>query len=179
MARPAKADGWKRVLEQHEHGAQTEDEGFWEEYLREHPDVLHRLLADVYRMTHGTTQPPTLDQLWETVAVPAFSALPFPEAFADVLNGRSMSAIAARAGIHKTTLLRHLNGERPIVSINDPLGSMRRIEIIAEAVGVHPSYFAEWRRLWIMTLLDDAFIGRPDLSVGLYRRYTSVRRRPA
>lgn len=177
MARPSKANGWKRVLAEHPLGPHSSDPNFWQPYLEANPHVLHKLLADVFRMTYGADRPPTLDDLWALVEQPKPSTEPFPDAFREAQGTRSMSSIAQRAGLHPTTLLRHLNGERPIISVNDPAGSMRRLEIIAVALEVHPSYFAEWRRLWIMCLLDEAFSGRPDLSVGVYQRFSSVSQR--
>jgi len=174
VARP-KADGWRRVLEKHPEGEATADPRFWEEILRRRPDVLHRLLADVHRSVYGAARPPTLDELWSAVAEPIFSNDPFPVAFAAALGERSMSQVASYAGMHRATLKRYVDEDRPIVSTQDPEGSMRRLEVVAKALGVHPSYFSEWRRLWVMSLIDVAFAGRPELSVSLYRRFSSVR----
>jgi len=173
MARPAKADGWKRVLEQRPE-EDTTDAAYWSGVLADRPDVLHRLLADVHRSAYGATRPPTLEDLWDLVGEPAFSHEPFPVAFREVLGDRSMSQIAMRAGMHRATLLRYVTEERPIVSAQDLDGSMRRLEVVARALVVHPSYFSEWRRLWIMTLIDGAFSGRPELSVSVYRRFSAV-----
>lgn len=174
MARPRSEGGWRQVLERHENGAATADPGFWEQTLRQRPDVLHRFLADVHRSVHGTTRPPTLDELWSLVAEPVFSADPFPVAFETARGTRSMAQIATYAGMHRATLKRYVDEERPIVSTQDPGGSMHRLEVVAKALGVHPSYFSEWRRLWVMSLIDVAFTDRPELSVSLYRRFSTV-----
>lgn len=173
MARP-RADGWRKVLEKHPDGEDTTDPRYWEGVLEARPDVLHRLLADVHRSTYGAQRPPTLDDLWAAVGEPVFSNDPFPEAFRAALGSRSMAQIATYASIHRATLKRYVDEDRSIVSTHDPEGSMRRIEVIARALGVHPSYFSEWRRLWVMSLIDVAFAGRPDLSVGIYRRFSAV-----
>lgn len=174
MARPVRAEGWKRVLERHPEGDQSEDPGFWEGVLRDRPDVLHRLLADVHRSTYGASRPPTLEDLWQAVASPSFSNAPFGQAFTEALGDRTASSVAARAGMHRKTLMRFVSEERPVVSPQDPVGSMRRIEVISRALGVHPSYFSEWRRLWVMSLIDMAFSDRPELSVSVYRRFSAV-----
>jgi hypothetical protein len=173
MARPVKADGWKRVLAQRPE-EDTTDAAFWSGVLSDRPDVLHRLLADVHRSAYGASRPPTLEDLWDLVGEPAFSHEPFGTAFHEVLGTRSISQVAVRAGMHRGTLLRYVNAERPIVSTQDPEGSMRRLEVVARALVVHPSYFSEWRRLWIMMLIDGAFSGRPELSVSVYRRFSAV-----
>jgi len=175
VGRPVKAEGWKAVLERHPEGEGSVDPAFWEDVLTSRPDVLHRLLADVHRMTYGTERPPTLDELWEAVAQPSFSNGAFPEAFAAALGNRSVAQVATRAGMDRKTLHRFVTAERPIVSTQDPAGSMHRIQVVAKALGVHPSYFSEWRRLWVMSLIDVAFGTRPELSVSVYRRFSAVR----
>jgi len=60
-----------------------------------------------------------------------------------------------------------------VVTLRDPAGSMYQIEAIARVLRVHPSYFVEWRRLWILALLDDAFAAQPHLSIGVWKRFSS------
>lgn len=173
--------GWQRVLEDHPHGAHSSDPAFWEQYLDEHPDVLHRLLADVYQATYGVEKPPTLDELWDLVATPEFSVKPFGEAVVDALGGRSVRSLALQVGIHQTLLTRYMTGERDIVATRgvDPVGeSMRRLEVVAKALRVHPAYFSEWRRLWLMSLLDAAFTRQPSLSVGVWKRFSGFGSKP-
>lgn len=172
------ASGWQKVLDTHPL-AHENDTQFWDQYLADNPDVLHRLLADVYTATYGTERPPTLDELWDLVSSPDFAMQPFGEAVREVLGQRQRSIrwLALQIGIHQTLLLRHLSGEKPIVSIRDPKGSMRRIEAVAAALRLHPSYFLEWRRLWIMSLLDTAFEAEPHLSVEVFRRYAGLQER--
>lgn len=165
------AEQWQRLLGEHPHGKQSSQPEFWEQYLADHPDVLHRLLADIYQATYGTEKPPTLDDLWEMMSTPRFSTAPFGEALLDLLGDRSVRWLAAEVGIVHSQLSRYINGSRPIVSIHDHRGSMRRIEAVARALRVHPSYFVEWRRLWVMSLIDSAFTARPELSIGVFRRY--------
>lgn len=163
--------GWDKVLAEHALVGQTHDSAFWRTYLSENPDVLHQLLADLYEATHGASQrQPTLEGLWDLVA-PRFTNEPFGAAVKELLNGRSVRWLAREIHLHFTLLTRMLNGERDVVSIRDPKGSMARIEAVARALKVHPSYFAEWRRLWVMSLLDEAFEQQPHLSIGVYRKF--------
>ena len=164
--------GWQQLLASHPLGEESSRPDFWADFLSEHPDVLHRLLADVYQATHGTEKPPTLDELWDLVATPEYSVDPFGEALLAALGSRSVRSLAVQIGIHQSLLTRYITGERDIVSIRDPRGSMARIEIIARALRVHPSYFAEWRRLWVMSLLDAAFVRQPNLSIGIWKRFS-------
>lgn len=167
---------WQRLLSQHESAEESETPEFWETYLAEHPDVLHRLLADIYHATHGSEKPPTLDDLWELMSAPRFSTLPFGEAVLDQLGDRSVRWLASQVGVALSHMQRHINGTRPIVSVHDHRGSMRRIEAVARALRVHPSYFGEWRRLWVMTLIDSAFAAQPGLSVGLFQRFSGFQK---
>ena len=163
--------GWDRVLKDHALVTKTTDADFWRTYLAQNPDVLHQLLGDLYQATRGASAtPPTLDDLWDLVA-PRFTNEPFGKAVKELLNGRSVRWLANEIHIHNVPLTRVLNGERDVVSVRDPKGSMTRIEVIARALKVHPSYFAEWRRLWVMTLIDQAFEEHPHLSVGVYRKF--------
>jgi hypothetical protein len=170
------SDNWQRLLDRQPHGQESEDPDFWETYLSENPDVLHRLLADIYQATYGSEKPPTLDDLWELLATPRFSTEDFGRAVLDLLGDRSIRWLAQQVGVSHPQLSRYLNGSRPIVSIHDHQGSMRRIESVAKALRVHPSYFVEWRRLWVMSLIDSAFSAQPALSVGVFRRYSGLQK---
>lgn len=170
--------GWQELLETHPLGDESSRTEFWEQYLAQHPDVLHRLLADVYQAAYGTERPPTLDDLWDLVAKPEFAVVPFGQAVLDALGTRSVRSLALQVGIHQSLLTRYMSGERDIVSIRDPLDSMSRIEHIARALRVHPSYFEEWRRLWVMSLLDAAFVHQPALSVSVWKRFSGFQDQP-
>lgn len=161
--------GWDTVLQEHSLMPKSSDPDFWRSFLTENPDVLHRLLADLYQATHqATDRPPTLEDLWNLVA-PRFTNEPFGPAVKELLGKRSIRWLAREIHIHQVQLTRLLNTD--VVSIRDPQGSMARIEAVARALKVHPSYFAEWRRMWVMTLIDQAFTEHPNLSVGVYRKY--------
>lgn len=150
---------------------QEYDANWWQEYLTEHPDVLNRMLGDLYQVTTGSKErPSTLEDLWNAVA-PKFSNEPFGESVRCLLNGRSIRSLAVQVGLSHAQLVRHLTGEAPIVRVHDPITSMRRIEQIARALRVHPSYFLEWRRLWILAAVDGAMNERPNLSIGIYQKY--------
>ena len=172
-----RSEGWKKFLAQHPLGPDSDSEDFWADYLGHNPDVLHRLLADVYQATYGAEHPPSLDDLWDLMSSPQFSNEPFGVAVKQVLGRRSVNWLAQQTRIGQPVLHRLVHGERPIVKIaEDPKVSMARIETVARALRVHPSYFAEWRRLWIMSLLDSAFTSQPSLSIGVFRRYAGFER---
>jgi hypothetical protein len=169
-----RGNGWQTFLAEHPLGESSASEDFWQQYLADHPDVLYRLLADVYEASYGADAPPTLDDLWDLMSAhPRFASVPFGQAVIDALDGRSISWLALQSGIPQPVLSRLINGRRPVIYVKDPRGSMDRLERVARALHVHPSYFAEWRRMWIMFLLDSAFTAKPTLSIGVYRRYSA------
>lgn len=162
---------WDRIEREHELVHRTVDPAFWREYLEDHPDVLHHLIADLYRATSSAKdRPNSLEDLWGLVA-PKFSDKPFTQAIMEVLGDRSLRSVAQQMHIHHTSLMRLVNGERDIVIADRPDYSMTRLEAIARALRVHPSYFVEWRRLWIMSFIDHAIAEQPELSIGLYRKF--------
>lgn len=170
--RPDKA--WRAVLASHPLAERSRDAQFWDEYLEQNPDVLHRLLADVYRATYGAEKPPSLEDLWAILDAPEFTGETFGPAVRELASrrGKSLRWVALQAHVDQKHLLRYLSGERPIVNAHDIEGSMERIESVSRALRVHPSYFMEWRRLWVMRLVDSAFTAHPDLSVEVFRRFS-------
>lgn len=165
---------WQNALRSHPLAGRAEEVEFWDELLVQRPEILHRLLADIYRATYGVERPPSLEALWSLFETPEFTSEPFGEAVRDLLirRGKSMRWLALQAGVAHPVLSRFIKGQRPIVNVHDAVGSMRRIESVAKPLRVHPSYFSEWRRLWIMTLLDSAFASHPDMSAEVFRRFS-------
>jgi transcriptional regulator with XRE-family HTH domain len=157
---------------------------FWQEFFRVRPDALQMLLGDVYVISkahakgaRGGRRPAKsgdgdLDELWGLVT-PKFSTKPFGEAVRDLMGKQSLRGFAAKVGMHHQTLARLMSGERPIEKLYDPEGSMQLIEQIATGAKVHPSYFAEWRRLWLLSLLDTALAAQPNASIALFRKHSN------
>lgn len=154
------------------------DYEYWDQLIADRPDVLHALLSDLWTVTHGVERRPTLEDLWQLVE-PKFSNEPFARAFREVQGDRSIRQIALHApGITQQRLTDFLNGKRDIVKIHDVKGSMERLEAVAQSLRVHPSYFVEWRRLWIVTAVDEALALQPNLSTVIYKSYGGHRKRP-
>ena len=164
--------GWEDVARDHELMPKTVDHDFWQTYLADHPEVMHRLLGDIYNATASNpNRLPTVDELRRLVTTD-FSTDDFSTAVQKLLGDRSVRWLAAQMKVHHDQVLRILNGKRQIVLLRDPAGSMYRIEAFARALRVHPAHFVEWRRLWILSLIDDAFTVQPNLSIGVYRRFS-------
>ena len=155
---------------------QSTKPGFWEQVLTAEPDALNRLLGDLWRAVHadreaeGRVRRPSLDEVFALV-LPEFSIEPFPQALRAKLGNRSVRWLASRIHLHHSHLNRWITGQRDIVNLHDPEASLRQIEDIAAALNVAPAYFAEWRRLWVLLLIDDAFVHHPNLSIGVFQRF--------
>lgn len=167
---------WRDVVENHDLMESSRSSAFWEDYLEQHPDVLHRALADLYQATAGTREAPdTLEDLW-AVITPTFSHEEFGGTVRELLDrhGETLRGLAMRTGYAHQEISRWASGKRPVISVHDVEGSMRRLEVIAKALRVHPSHFSEWRRLWAMSLIDGAFSTNPNLSVAFFRKFSRL-----
>lgn len=163
---------WETALADNKIFTSSFDPAFWREYLKERPDVLHHILADLYQISGPKNgRSANLDDLWDLVA-PKFSDKPFAQAFADASRGRSVRQVAIVVGLSHPQIFRYLSGERSIVKVHDTEGSMRRLELFAKALSVQPAYFSEWRRLWIMSMIDSVLSDKPNVSVGIYRKFS-------
>lgn len=107
----------------------------------------------------------SLDEVMATVFPEQFSNDPFPVAFEHLLNGRSQRQFAMRCGVNQSTLSRFLAG----VSKPD-LYTMARV---AEAAKVPPSYFVEWRALYVGTLFTKILIEYPHLGIAAIKKLRS------
>lgn len=166
---------WEQVAGEHPMVTKSTQQDFWRTYLADNPTVMYRLLADLHgvaRRFRGEDpgRVPTVEEL-RGLVTPSYSNDPFPVALRAALGKRSARWLAGRLNMHFSYVCRLLNGERDVVDVNDPRHSMDRLEAIARELRVHPSYFAEWRRLWVMTLMDAMFEDRPNLSIGVWERF--------
>jgi len=91
-----------------------------------------------------------------------YSDLLFPDALKILTLGRSLRSVAQKTGIARTTLTRHIEGERPI--------DMVTLERIARAYKKDPGYFLEYRVAYVLAALGDRMVVSPETTVGLYRR---------
>lgn len=148
----------------------------WAEHLTGQPEVLTKLLGDVYRtfkaeQQRARTQPDparhaggrrrsyvdgNLDELW-AIITPRYSLLPFPQATRELMDGTSVRQFAARVPMDHRELSRLLRGQtKP---------SRYWMEAIAKAADVHPAYFLEWRVSTVVGILESVLTERPHLSI--------------
>ena len=165
---------WERVARDHDVLPKTVDHVWWQQYLTERPDVMYRLLGDLYQASatvrgKDPNKVPTVDEL-RGLVTQKYSNDPFGVALKELLGDRSVRWLAHQMKIHHSQITRIIRGERDISTLQDPAGA---IEAVARVLRVHPSYFVEWRRMWIMNLLDDAFTAQPHLSIGVGKKFSA------
>lgn len=148
----------------------------WAEHMSGHPEVLAKLLGDVYRTykaerERALAKPDpnrhaggrrrsyidgNLDELW-SILTPRFSLQPFPQAAKELIGEASLRQFAAKAQMDHRELSRLLRGQtKP---------TRYWMEAIADAADVHPAYFLEWRVSTVVGIVEQVLISKPHLSI--------------
>ena len=121
--------------------------------------------AGVRRMGRRPARPSvSLEQVYRKVLPPPPSLEPFPVALRNLMGDKSLRAFAPKVPMHVATLSRMMRGQA------EP--DLQMLERIAAAAKVHPSYFMEWRALYVGQLISSVFSDRPNLSISAYRALT-------
>lgn len=98
-----------------------------------------------------------------------YTLLAFPDALRILAGERSIRSLANKVKLDRSTVYRLLNGKiEP-----DPFW-MRQV---AAAFGKHPSYFLEWRMLYITAALMRRLEYSPETSVKLFRELDFQRKK--
>ena len=163
-----------------------DDPDGWVPFFTRRPDVLYALCGDIYRITKAheavvkkTGRRPrsingNMAELNDMLS-PRFSQAPFADSVRELMGTMSLRAFAARIPMHHHQLTRLMTGERAIVKVHDPHGSMLTLESVARAGKVHPAFFAEWRELYVWSVLQEALSASPNLSIGLVKTLNRAR----
>lgn len=165
--------GWESVAEDHPLLVETVDSEFWRELLERQPEIMHRLLADAHKMAADNPAAiPSLEELGAMFQAPRFTNEPFEAAVRELLGDRSVRWLASKMKVHHSQVQRMISGERSLMSLrSSPSEMMERIEQFARAFSVHPAYFAEWRRLWTLGVLDQVMAMDPRMSIHFWQRF--------
>lgn len=147
------------------------DELDWDKALERDLDLFARILRDVLKMEQavpGRPGPrPALDvasatRRMEQLLGHDYSLRPFPEALRILAGDRSIRNLAHKVKLDFNQVYRLLKGR------TEPDGYVMRM--CAEAFGKHPSYFLEWRMLFIIQAIMRRLEWSPETSVSLFRR---------
>lgn len=159
-----------------------EDE--WVELFHQRPEVMLAILGDIYRETKAQEiresqgKVPTgrrprsingnMAEL-EAMVTPRYSMEPFGEAVRELIGERTLRAFALKVPMSHTTLMRMMRGEMRL--------ERHRLEAIAAAGKVGPSFFMEWRLAYIQEAVEAVFVAKPNLSIRATRQLQEARRR--
>lgn len=152
----------------------------WESALERDIELFGRIIRDILKLEQavpGRPGPrPSLDVNAATRRINQlfgndFTILPFPEALRILTGGRSIRYVAARVGLPKDTIHRVCSGKI------EPDGYL--MKTVAEAFDKHPSYFLEWRMLYITQAVMRRLEWSPETTIDLFRTLDGQRKRSA
>jgi DNA-binding phage protein len=150
----------------------------WAAALAKDDNLFARVLRDILKLEQavpGRSGPrPALEQEEVTDRLDRlfgrdFTSDPFPRALKSLAGGASIRQIATRTGLNRNVVYRLLNSEM------GPEGW--HLTQVAEAYGKHPSYFIEWRILYITKAFASRLERNPDASVSVYLELDDQRRK--
>lgn len=174
---PQKISDWenaKALYPSVKHGVEE-----WVDFFDERPDVLHAILGDIYVVTKfddakregkgrdGRRVMPkdaNLADLWDMIT-PKYSMDPFAIAFKELQGDRSLRAMSFKTGIDHRELSRMLLGKQIL--------TLYVLDTIATKLRVNPSFFLEWRIMYVQQTLGEIMQAKPNLSIGVVKRLTA------
>jgi transcriptional regulator with XRE-family HTH domain len=110
----------------------------------------------------------TLANVMAIVKPEEFSNDPLPIALKKLMRGRSTRQFCRKVPISQSYLTRLLHGEHKY--------SLELLENLAEAGGVNPWHFPEWRAMYISELIQVTLTDNPHMGITALRALRNVRR---
>jgi transcriptional regulator with XRE-family HTH domain len=98
-----------------------------------------------------------------------FTNDPLPIALQKLLRGRSQRQFARKVPISQPYLNRLLAGQHNQLDLTT-------LESLAEAAGVHPWHFPEWRALFVGELVTEVMREEPHIGITILRQLRTTRR---
>lgn len=158
------------------------DEPQWVAVFDRNPDIMWHMVGDLYSAVRDEEDheagirrvgrrpartSASLEDVWATVFPTQASMDPFVEALGKLIGTRSIRAFALKVPCHYSTLSRLRGGQlQP---------DMPMMESIAKAGKVPPSFFLEWRAMYVGALMTRVLTQRPNLSVTALRAINTGR----
>lgn len=97
-----------------------------------------------------------------------YTLKPFHEAIRDLIGKTSARGFGNRTGLGRNRIQRLLAGDEP---------TAYDLRIIAETCGKHPSYFLEWRRLYILGAIFRRLEWAPETTIALFEKLDNQARK--
>lgn len=154
----------------------------WVTAFDDNPDIMFRILGDIYDVVKAEEEREagvramgrrpgrsnvSLIDFQTTVFRGGYSMDPFSDALSKLIDGRwSLRGFAMRIPVSPGWLSKLMNG------LAEP--DLTTLERIADAAKVHPSYFVEWRAMYISQLVEHQLRARPNMSVQPVREVRSL-----
>lgn len=167
----SRKEAWQERAKEIYHKFPEVEDFDWEAALTEDGTFFALVLRDMIKLDSsapGRSGPrPTLergeakeqlDQLFGR----DFSMESFKSAMEIMTHGASVRSIANRSGLNRNTVHRLRTGEID----PDPW----HMEQLARAYGKHPSYFSEWRVLYIAKAITMRLEANPESSIRIYKQ---------
>lgn len=148
----------------------------WEAALERDVDLFGRIVRDILKLEQavpGRPGPrPSLDVPTATRRLQQFfgrdfTIEKFPAAFRVLAGDRSVRHLAALTDLNRNCVHKLLQGTQK------PDGYT--MSQVAEAFGKHPSYFLEWRLLYLTYAMWRRLEWSPETSIDMYRRVAAQR----
>lgn len=153
------------------------DEFDWSAALEDDLELFGRILRDILKLEQavpGRPGPrPSLDVSAATKRIQQlfgddFTIAPFDEALRVLAGDRSIRHVARITGLNKDTVHRLMRGDI------EPDGFIMRQ--CAEAFNKHPSYFLEWRELYIVKTIMSRLNWSPETTVDIFKKLDAQRK---
>lgn len=150
----------------------------WTDALERDEDLFARIIRDILKLEQavpGRPGPrPSLDVFSATRRMQQlfgndFSLRPFPDSLRTLAGDRSIRHLAVKTTLERSHIHRLLLGQL------EPDGFDMRM--CAQAFGKHPSYFMEWRHLFVIAAVLRRLEWSPETSVSLFRQMDFQRKK--
>lgn len=149
----------------------------WSGALERDMELFGRVIRDILKLEQavpGRPGPrPSLDindaiRRMQQLLGHDFTLLSFLEAFKILARGKSIRQLARIIDLDRNTI------QRLLAEDMEPDGY--HLRMIAEGFGKHPSYFLEWRILYITAAIVRRLEWNPEATVGMFRRLDAQRK---
>lgn len=143
----------------------------WKSAFDRDMDLLGRVLRDILKVDQteqGRPGPrPSLDydqgmRRLRQILGEDYSMLPFSEAFKILAGTRSVRHLSTKTGLSKSNIQRLLEGNA------DP--DMDTLQRVARSFDKHPSFFVEYRLLYIARTILNKLGDAPEATINIYRK---------
>jgi transcriptional regulator with XRE-family HTH domain len=141
----------------------------WNQLMSKDINIMGNILRDVWKadvadpnQVGPRTTPSAKEGLawYKKISGQDFSLLDFCSSFRELAGDRSIRHLTTKTGLKRDYIHRILHGRV------DP--TMETIEKVAKSFGKDPSFFREYREMYILSTLQSQLAKYPDSSMGIY-----------